>query len=178
MSLPLTPLSSVECFTLNIRLFPLRMQGTVPIPEHGKRCSPSSHPIAAANPAPPADLIASAPKNETPKSPPQRQDTGIPRPWPVSARGDKVLYGRNGAISRHFERDPIAYAHLEAVLGCTFIRAAAKATLQANAIDADCRPSALVGQNELIVLREDCWLIVAPLRSNDETSEQAHTGER
>ena len=23
-----------------------------------------------------------------------------------------------------------------------------------------------------------CWLIVAPLRSNDETSEQAHTGER
>jgi IS66 C-terminal element len=33
----------------------------------------------------------SAPKNETPKSPPQRQDTGIPRPWPVSARGDEVL---------------------------------------------------------------------------------------
>ena len=27
-------------------------------------------------------------------------------------------------------------------------------------------------------VREDCWLIVAPLRSNDETSEQAHTGER
>ena len=33
----------------------------------------------------------SAPKNETPKSPPQRQDTGIPCPWPVSARGDEVL---------------------------------------------------------------------------------------
>src|SRR5215813_2196524 len=27
-------------------------------------------------------------------------------------------------------------------------------------------------------VREDCWLIVAPLRSNDETSEQAHTAER
>jgi hypothetical protein len=31
------------------------------------------------------------PKNETLKSPLQRQDTGIPRPWLVSARGDGVL---------------------------------------------------------------------------------------
>src|SRR6516165_199598 len=40
-----------------------------------------------------------------------------------------------------------------------------------------CRHSPGAGTTERAdCVREDCWLIVAPLRSNEETSKQAHTG--
>src|SRR6516162_6692853 len=40
------------------------------------------------------------------------------------------------------------------------------------------RKRCALAQDERKHREQDCWLIVAPLRSNDETSEQAHTGER
>ena len=40
------------------------------------------------------------------------------------------------------------------------------------------RRSPLSGNRPQASLKAGSWLIVAPLRSNDETSEQARTGER
>jgi len=78
--------------------------------------------------------------------------------------------------------ESLAHELLPLVAGGHSSTAAVSATIAVRALSASttarCKPSALVGQNELIGVREGCWLIVAPLRSNDETSEQAHTGER
>src|SRR5262249_55010647 len=97
--------------------------------------------------------------------------------WHVSAPHRPCIGHRTGySLHENARISGLASADFEGVFAHSyrrwrprlFLRALRKAERSALAEPAN-------GQG---VGHRDCWLIVAPLRSNDETSEQAHTGER